>query len=93
MVVAPVSLWRRAAKRDEVEPAIVAALEKAGVRVWRLSRPFDLLAHRAGVWHVLEVKGDKGKLTEAQQRDLAGNLPVHVVRTPDEALRAVGAVR
>lgn len=87
------SLWRRAAKRDQVEPAIVDALERAGCRTWRLSRPFDLLVHRAGVWHVLEVKGRAGRLTEAQQRDLAGNLPVHVVRTPDEALRAVGAVR
>lgn len=37
------SLYRRAAKRDLTEPAIVAALEAAGAKVWRLSQPLDLL--------------------------------------------------
>lgn len=87
------TIWRRAAKRDENEEAIVRALTSAGCRTWRLSRPFDLLVHRSGVWHVLEVKRASGRLTAAQERDIAGGLPVHVVRTAEEALRAVGAVR
>lgn len=42
------SLYRRAAKRDLTEPAIVAALEAAGAKVWRLSQPLDLLVGRGG---------------------------------------------
>lgn len=91
------SLYRRAAKRDTSEALIVEALTAAGARVWRLSQPFDLLCGVGGRFVVLEVKSGKGKLRPQQAADMAEchyrNLPVYVVRTPEEALQAIGAVR
>lgn len=91
------SIWRRATKRDKSEPAIVDALRKAGARVYRLNKPFDLLCGVGGRWVVLECK--TGTRTRKDQRgqtdDLkacqAGGLPAYVVRTPEDALQAIGA--
>lgn len=90
------TLHRHAAKRDAIEPEVIQALRSAGARVWQLSRPFDLLCGFSGRFTVLEVKsGKRGRLTPAQRSDLAisDGLPVHVVRSVDEALQAVGLVR
>lgn len=91
------SLWRQAAKRDENEPEIVRLLELAGARVWRLAQPFDLLVGFRGRLWLLEVKTEKGRLTREQLRDYdlatADGLPVAIVKTAGEALRAIGAVR
>lgn len=90
------TLHRRAAKRDAIEPEVIEALRSAGARVWQLSRPFDLLCGFSGRFTVLEVKSGKaGRLTAAQRDDLdrVHGLPVYVVRSVDEALRAVGLVR
>lgn len=93
------TIWRRAAKRDTAESAIVKALEAAGCRVWRLSKPFDLLVGRCGRFVVLEVKTGK-RLRKDQAHQTAelvecrlSGLPVYVVRTPEDALQAVGAKR
>ena len=90
-----VSLSRFAKKRDTSEPEIVQALRKAGARVWQLDRPFDLLVGLSGRFTVLEVKSGKAKPTDAQADQIracqAGGLPVYVVRTPEEALQAIGA--
>ena len=91
------TIWRRAAKRDADEPAIVEALRRAGAVVWHLSRPFDLLVGFSGRLVGLEVKGSRGRLTQEQEVDFAmirsRGLPVYVVRTPEDALQAVGAKR
>lgn len=91
------SLNRYDARRDANEPDIVDALEAARIKVWKLSKPFDLLCGIGGRFVILEVKGKDGDLTEQQAEDLAEcryrNLPVYVVRTPEEALQAVGAIR
>lgn len=84
---------RRAAKVDATQSAIVAALRKAGCQVQSLAAigkgvP-DLLAGRAMKLWLLECKTGNGDLTPAQRKWHA-LWPVHVVRTPDEALRAVG---
>ena len=88
------SLSRYAKKRDTSEPAIVDALRKAGAKVWKLDRPFDLLVGRAGRFIVLEVKTGKRKPTDDQQAELltcqSGGLPVYLVRTVEEALTAIG---
>lgn len=86
---------RAAAKRDANEPEVVRALELAGWTVVRVSDTGfpDLVAVRRGVLRLLEVKGPKGELTEAQvklhQRLSAAGLPVAIVRSPEEALAAV----
>ncbi len=91
------SLWRKDAKRDQSEPEIVRLLELVGARVWRLNKPFDLLCGFRGRLYLLEVKSGKGKLTKEQLRDYdlctADGLPVAIVKTAGDALRAIGAVR
>lgn len=84
---------RRAHKVDANQPEIVKALERAGVQVHSLA-PLgggapDLLAYRAGRFYLLEVKGAQGSLTPAQ-RVWHALWPVTVVRSPEEAMRAVG---
>lgn len=86
---------RRAAKRDTVEPNIVAALQAAGCSVERLSQGDgvpDLLVCRPDdlAMRLLEVKSPGGTLTPQQERWRRGWIgPVFVVTTPAEALAAV----
>jgi hypothetical protein len=92
--------------RDPGEAAIVSALRRAGAFVWHLSAegiPDLLVGHRKR-WLLLEVKAAPGprggasehgqKLSAAQERFFQdaelGELPAYVVRTPEEALTAIG---
>ena len=90
------SLSRFAKRRDLSEPEIVAALRKAGARVWHLDRPFDLLVGLSGRFTVLECKSGK-RVRKDQQHQTdellaaqAMGLPVYRVTTPEEALKAIG---
>ena len=94
---------RRAARVDANQPAIIAALRKCGVRVVSLAAigngcP-DLLCGFRGEWHVLEVKdGSKPpsarKLTDLEETFInTCPAPVYVVKSVDEALKAIGAIR
>lgn len=62
------SLHRRAAKRDKNEREIIGALEAHGVSVWQLSAKGlpDLLCLKDGRLFLVEVKGEKGRLTPSQ---------------------------
>lgn len=88
---------RVAAKRDATEPAIVRALELAGWTVVKVSDTGlpDLVVMRRGVVKFLECKSPGGKVTPAQEETFrrfhAALVTVHVVRTPEDALMAVGA--
>ena len=91
------TIWRRAAKRDTAEAGIVSALEAAGCRVWRLSQPLDLLCGYRGRFVVLECKTGTRKRKDQPKQDATiaecqrNGLPVYVVRTPEDALQAIGA--
>ncbi len=87
------SLHRRNPKRDANEQAIVAVLQAAGAIILRLSGKGcpDLLVSYRGRWTPLEVKVKRGRLTEAQAVTQA-LAPFPVVRTPGEALAAIGAL-
>jgi hypothetical protein len=85
------SLARYAKKRDSNEPQIISALESAGAEVWVLDRPVDLLIRFRERWHLMEVKTEKGRLTDEQAR-FVESTGCPVVRTPVEALRAIGAM-
>ena len=77
-------------KRDTAEGPIVDALRAVGARVWHIGgtgNP-DLLVEWRGVWTPLEAKSKGGTLTRNQQA-----LAWVVVRTPEEALREIGAMR
>jgi hypothetical protein len=89
------SVRRRAAKRDASEAAIVAALRLAGAIVWSISEKGlpDLVVGYRGATFLLEVKSPGKGLTEAQEdvHAIWRGGPIHVVETPQDALRAVGA--
>lgn len=88
---------RRAAKVDANQDAIVSALRAAGASVQSLA-PIgkgcpDLLAARMGQMWLFEVKRDKAKPNELQTLwHIAWRAPVYVVRSPDDALRVIGAI-
>jgi hypothetical protein len=83
------SLYRRAAKRDEAEPAVVERLRQLGASVRHLSGRdvADLLIGWRGQTHLAEVKTGRAKLKPGQAefaRTWRG-APVATLRTPDEA--------
>ena len=83
-----------AKKVDANQPAIIDALTYAGCNVTDMSAAGngypDLFVTRAGVHYILECKSSTGTLTTAQEVFHAKHQPVHTVRTPEEALKAVG---
>ncbi len=89
---------RTRARVDGNHAEIVRALRGAGCLVQSLASAGkgvpDLLVMRPGGWlFLLEVKSEDGKLTEDQQKWLmkgwSRSMYVRVVRSPEEALRAV----
>ena len=88
---------RWAAKVDANQAEIVDALRQVGASVLVLSRVgqgcADLAAGIRGETFFLEVKTDKGKLTPAE-REFMDEWRGHyaIVRTPEEALRAIGVM-
>ena len=87
---------RYARARDQNEPSIVQALEAAGCDVIR-GDDVDLLVGRAGVSYLIEVKRPK-RATESRVQPIQRRLrdqwrgQYAIVTTPEEALRAVGAI-
>jgi hypothetical protein len=97
-----VSLFRTAARRDANEAEIISALILCGAVVEQLREPVDLVVGFRGRIFLLEIKDgskppSKRALTERQSVFVpawkAEGLPVAVVSSIEEALRAVGAVR
>ena len=95
------SLLRRAAKRDQAEPDIVQALEKAGARVERLSAEGlpDLLVFYAQRMYLIEAKTGTRKVRKSQVKQAEflawahrNGYRVGVCRTPEDALEFVGAI-
>ena len=85
------------AKVDANQAAIVGVLRDIGATVLILSRVGqgcpDLAVGFRGVAYFLEVKSKSGKLTPAE-REFFEIWKEHVtlVRSPDDALRAIGAI-
>ena len=86
---------RFARKVDTTQSDIVDALERIGCEVtdtsgagWGIP---DLIVTRAGVNYLLECKSMRGKLTPAQIKFHFKHV-VHIVRTPEEAIEAVGLI-
>lgn len=79
-------------RRDENEPEIVDALRAVGAKVERLDRPVDLLVKFRGLVHVIEVDGiTRNRKREEKQLRFLHEWQVPLVKTPEEALRAIGA--
>lgn len=97
-----VTLNRYAKKRDSAEPPIIDALERAGFDVWQRDEP-DLFVRKSswppGMVQLLEVKTGRGKkLTisadkrQEAQRNFLASTGTPIVRTPVEALQALGVI-
>lgn len=88
---------RWAAKVDRNQAAIVEALRGVGASVLILARVGQGCADLSVGWrgrnYFLEVKTDDGKLTPAEQEFMdSWRGQYAIVRTADEALKAIGAV-
>lgn len=93
-------MMRRNARSDSTQPAVLKALKAVGASVKRITSPdgngcWDLLAGYRGRDFKLEVKGPTTPLSPGQIELHASwrGAPTFVVRTPEEALRAIGAIR
>lgn len=86
-------------RSDANQREIVAALRQAGAFVCDLHSVGrgcpDLLVGFRGTWHLIEVKTATGSLEGDQEEWHFAALPcrVFVVRSVDEALRSVEAIR
>lgn len=82
---------------DSVQAEVVRALEQAGAFVFdcsALGRGFpDLFVVFRGHVFLLECKTPGGQLTAAEKRfAMLCPWPVHIVRSADDALKAIGLV-
>lgn len=96
---------RRAARVDGPHTAIVKALRRAGCQVLDLRSvglgspdllvraARDVLAGRWPAYVLMEVKTARGKLRPEQQAFIARWPETVVVRSVEDALRAIGAVK
>ena len=89
-------------ERDANEPEIIRALERIGASVIRMHTPVDLLCGFRGCNYLIEIKRPLGPKGGKRGRDLTPDQrvffkvwhgKVHIVRTPTEALLAVGALQ
>jgi hypothetical protein len=85
---------RYAQRKDGNERAIIQTLEAIGALVYQVGKPADLLVRWRGVVHILEVDNPASKYRKRDDKQLEflRLWQVPMVRTPDEALRAIGAV-
>lgn len=83
---------RRAANTDKNQTAIVEALRRLGVSVEIIRKPVDLLVWHRGEYSLMEVKNPDGfdRFTK-EQAEFLSRWPgtVHIVRSEEEAIRAV----
>lgn len=88
----------RAAKVDANQAEIVKALRKCGISVQStasMGKGFpDLVAGKGALTWLIEVKSEKGKLTQDQVEFIsAWRGKVHIARSVDDALRIVGVMK
>jgi hypothetical protein len=82
----------RALRKDGSQAEIVAALRKAGATVIIFDKTPDLFVRYLGLWFALECKPTKNAKWQKGQKELCEKLGIHVVTTPEQALRIVGAM-
>ena len=88
-------IHRRAAKRDTSEPDIIEALLRVGAQVARLTQPVDLAVRFRGRLYLLECKTPGKSLDKRQQTqaEFCREWEIPYVKTPEEALKAIGATQ
>jgi hypothetical protein len=87
--------WKRHAghRSDENASDVVDGLRDVGALVWPLGRPCDLLVLFRDRYFLLDVDGiTKNRKRDQAQLDNFALWHVVLVKTPEQALRAVGAI-
>jgi putative NIF3 family GTP cyclohydrolase 1 type 2 len=81
----------RAVRKDENQEVIVRALRSAGVRVYVMHVPCDLLCRRGDGLYLLDVDGiTKHRKRAPKQLETFAEFGVRLVKTPEDAFAAVG---
>lgn len=82
-------------RSDENQEAIVAAWRRVGASVWLIGRPVDAIVGFQGRDYLIEIKTPRGRIRASQTAFRASwrGHEVQIVRTVDEALRAIGAMK
>jgi hypothetical protein len=89
------SFHRRMTRPDANQQSIVNGLRKAGIAVWIIGEPCDLLAYNASTkrWTPLEVKpvieNKSNTKKQVRQKEFIATYAVPVVKTFLEALAVV----
>lgn len=74
---------------DDTQREIVHGLRKAGVLVWIIGRPVDLLTFHRGNWKPMEIKTThKFRADQEEQNQLVADCAIPRVTNLDEALKA-----
>jgi hypothetical protein len=88
---------RYASKVDRTHREVIDTLRQCGAQVLDLSRVGqgvpDALVHLSGRWTFVEIKAPKGKLTADQVVFQQQGWPVRVIRSREEAIQMIGALR
>lgn len=89
------SYQRRMTRPDSTQTEIVDALRKAGVSVWIIGQPCDLLTHYHGRWQVMECKplAKRARKDQDEQSQFLAAYAVPIVRTPLQAIEALTGSR
>jgi len=90
-----VSLYRIDARRDDNEPDIIKALKQVGAQVEQIRQPCDLAVTFRERHYLIEVDNPESKYRKRKQKQLETfrRMQIPMVQTPDEALRAIGAIK
>ena len=82
------SYHRRMTRPDATQTEIVAGLRKAGVAVWVIGIPCDLLCFYRGRWQTLECKPEKprNRYDQEAQDEFLSATGTPIVRTALQAL-------
>jgi hypothetical protein len=87
------SFHRRMTRPDANQGEIVLALREAGIMVWVIGEPCDLLTFYRGRWKPIEIKSSKRKRNDQEAQDAflkATDTPK--VTTAMEALLALSVI-
>jgi hypothetical protein len=85
--------WKRHAghRPDANSTDIITALRNAGVLVWPIGRPSDLLCLSGDRYYLLDVDGiTRNRKRDPKQLETFAEFGVRLVKTPEAALAAVG---
>ncbi len=80
-------------RKDASHESVVEALRAAGVEVIPIGRPVDLLLYTRSGWSLMEVKREgykRPRKDQQKQTEFIAKHGIPVVRTPVEALAALG---